>query len=329
MTTHGDIRFYQRTKNNQSLSDFKKTRLRNGHIRWSYMQQTNDKIDDYFLGTLVILDDKFRSLKEVNLLPYNSHPALPIENHESIILDDNHLILATYYNQEILDPHTQQPVRVVTPIIQEQKNNQVLMEWNAAEHLELINNSLHTQLTQNKWTDFFHLNSILIDPTDDNLLISSKELSSVIKIHRKTGKTLWILGGKGDEFHLTPDQFFIGQHALSWTKTGNLMLFDNNITTTFNIHKKPFPATIFGASRILQFQLDQQNKKLLGFKAITLPYKSFSMANVYETSFGFVIGYGAYRPVAMQLLDTKGASLLTLHLLDDMNSYKAYYLSNP
>lgn len=327
ISTDGDVLFYRRAPLGTKFSDFKKTVLDTGTSCWTYMQQTEPFRPDqtYFLGELNVLDAHFRPLKKVRFLPYDTHPALPIENHESLMLGDNHFILTSYQRQEILDPKTQNPVRITAPIIQEQKDGQVVMEWNGAQDALLIEKSLHPHLTPAAWTDFFHLNSVLIDPKDGHLLLSGREISSVVKIDRKTGKVLWILGGKGDEFNLKPEQFFIGQHTLSWADEDTLMLFDNNATHSFNRTNKPFPAALSPVSRILTFTLNQKDKKVIDFKALPLSYQSGAMGNVYKTPFGFVVGYGDHRPEAVHLLDANGKILSTLYILNDLYSYKAYY----
>ena len=43
-------------------------------------------------------------------------------------------------------------------------------------------------------------------------MCSFRNIDSILKIERGTGKILWILGGKGDHFGLTEEQKFSRQH---------------------------------------------------------------------------------------------------------------------
>ena len=53
----------------------------------------------------------------------------------------------------------------------------------------------------NTW-DYFHVNAITIDPTDNNLVISSRNTSACYKVDRKTGRVIWKLGGKHSDFRM-------------------------------------------------------------------------------------------------------------------------------
>jgi len=86
--------------------------------------------------------------------------------------------------------------------------------------------------------DWFHSNATTYDPGDDSLIVSSRE-NFVIKVDYQTGEIIWILGD--------PDKYWwsfpslrakaltldssglhpIGQHAVSLTSDGLLLLFNN------------------------------------------------------------------------------------------------------
>ena len=75
--------------------------------------------------------------------------------------------------------------------------------------------------------DYFHMNSIAIDPDDGNLIISSRNLWQVYKIQRRTGKTLWRLGGIGSDFDLPRRARFAFQHHVVPHPGGLYTMFDN------------------------------------------------------------------------------------------------------
>jgi arylsulfate sulfotransferase len=86
--------------------------------------------------------------------------------------------------------------------------------------------------------DWFHSNSAIYDPRDDSVIVSSRE-NFVIKLDYKTGAIIWILGDptkywytfpslRAKAITLAPGGLYpIGQHGLSITSDGLLMLFND------------------------------------------------------------------------------------------------------
>jgi arylsulfate sulfotransferase len=87
-------------------------------------------------------------------------------------------------------------------------------------------------------TDWFHMNSSVYDPANDSVIISSRE-NFVIDLDYNTGAINWILGDptkywytfpslRAKALALTPGGLYpIGQHAVSLTPAGHLMLFND------------------------------------------------------------------------------------------------------
>lgn len=88
--------------------------------------------------------------------------------------------------------------------------------------------------------DWFHSNSAIYDSQDDSVIVSSRE-NFVIKLDYKTGAVIWILGDptkywstfpslRAKALTLAPGGLYpIGQHALSITPDGLLMLFNDGL----------------------------------------------------------------------------------------------------
>ena len=86
--------------------------------------------------------------------------------------------------------------------------------------------------------DWFHMNAATYDASDDSLIVSSRE-NFVIKLDYRTGAIRWILGDPAKYWHLFPSLRAkslaieegslapIGQHAVSITSDGHLMVFNN------------------------------------------------------------------------------------------------------
>jgi arylsulfate sulfotransferase len=88
--------------------------------------------------------------------------------------------------------------------------------------------------------DWFHSNSAIYDPSDDSVIVSSRE-NFVIKLDYRTGAIKWILGDptkywytfpslRAKALTLAPGGLYpIGQHGLSITPHGLLMLFNDGL----------------------------------------------------------------------------------------------------
>jgi len=88
--------------------------------------------------------------------------------------------------------------------------------------------------------DWFHMNSAIYDPGDDSIIVSSRE-NFVVKCDYQTGNIKWILGDptkywytfpslKAKAVALAPPGIYpVGQHALSITHDGLLMLFNDGL----------------------------------------------------------------------------------------------------
>ena len=88
--------------------------------------------------------------------------------------------------------------------------------------------------------DWFHNNAATYDPSDDSVIISSRE-NFVIKLDYHSGNIIWILGDptkywytfpslRAKALTLTPGGLYpIGQHAVSITTDGHLLLFNDGL----------------------------------------------------------------------------------------------------
>jgi hypothetical protein len=100
----------------------------------------------------------------------------------------------------------------------------VLLEWRSLEHIP-ITDSFFPPKTWYGY-DYLHVNSIDITP-DGHLLLSARHTWGVYKIHRKTGKVLWRMGGKDSDFALDNDAEFYWQHDARHRPDGTISVFDD------------------------------------------------------------------------------------------------------
>ncbi|MDN4059921.1 aryl-sulfate sulfotransferase [Massilia sp. YIM B02769] len=154
--------------------------------------------------------------------------------------------------------------------------------------------------------DWFHMNSAIYVPADDSLLVSSRE-NFVVKLDYKTGHIKWLLGDTTKHWyvdypslralalHLTAGKPPIGQHTLSLTANGELLLFNNGYGSVL----QP-PGTSPGITR----NFSTPSRYVIDEKAGTAaevwtyapepPIYSSVCSSVYETTAGnYVVGYSA------------------------------------
>ncbi|MCB9046448.1 MAG: aryl-sulfate sulfotransferase [Chitinophagales bacterium] len=305
-----------------ALLDFARWKV-NGQYRYSYIAldptiQTMKGVG-YMPGHVTILNENLDEINQLLLLPYNGRTmALPVDAHDFIYLDDDHYITMSYVETAVdnipasLNPA--QDIKVVACIIQEVKNGQVVFEWNATDYPEFYTTSVEGNDFTNSSAvrDYAHLNSIFIDPNDNNIVASFRNLDQVVKIHRQTGKILWRLGGTNSDFVLNTQQKFLRQHHATITKGDNtLLMFDNGDQTL-----RPY-------SRVVEFKLNEVTRVVTGFKAIDVPENAFGqyMGSVQKTGNSYFIGCGSASKIYE--VDNKTLQVIFQKKLDGP-SYRSY-----
>ncbi|MGH9293611.1 MAG: arylsulfotransferase family protein, partial [Acidimicrobiales bacterium] len=75
--------------------------------------------------------------------------------------------------------------------------------------------------------DYFHINSVAVDPDDGHFVVSGRNTWAAYKIHRRTGEVIWRLGGRRSAFEMGRDASFAYQHDVTPQRGGNYTIFDN------------------------------------------------------------------------------------------------------
>jgi hypothetical protein len=285
------------TRNNTSTAavNFKKWVVGN-KVRYTYME-FDPKAYQISQGilpcTAVVLDQNLNEIKRVRLLPFSGRTASDadaVDAHEFIYLDDNHFITLSYFQKMVNNiPSSLNPVSncmVVAPIIQEIQNDHVVWEWDGSNYSELYLQSIEGNAFSNANVvhDYVHMNSMIIDPSDGNLICSMRNLNQVIKINRTAGDIMWRLGGTNTDFPMTADMKFLRQHNVTLTDNNRtLLVFDNGEAT-----ERPY-------TRVDEFQLDMEGKTVTSFKAFKLPDGIFAqyMGSVQKRGDTYFIGCGS------------------------------------
>lgn len=227
-----------------------------------------------------VLDEEFREIDRISLIPFNGSTFAEVDLHELLMLDVGHYVVPAYVPKQVNNDPTRpgQTVNVTAAVIQEIQNGSVVMQWDSTDYPELYAFS-----TAGNGNDYAHLNSIDIDPRDGHFVASFRHLDCVMKIHRTTGEILWILGGPGDQFGLTPDQRISHGHDARMSANGGLTLFDNG--------------NAFLRSRVVRVTLDESAKTVLTFESFTLDghFSSFMGSAQFLDANTLVAGWGGRR----------------------------------
>lgn len=94
------------------------------------------------------------------------------------------------------------------------RDGRKVWEWRAWEHLDPAKDVITAiQDSRSEWT---HGNAVIELP-DGDLLVSFRNISTIIKIHRQSGEVVWKLGAPP----------LSGQHAPTPLASGNILIFDN------------------------------------------------------------------------------------------------------
>lgn len=245
----------------------------NNQVRYTYFKTEGNNllegVTTTSIGYQYICDSAFNILKKVKLVSNGSVDTDvqdKIDSHDFILLGDDHYILFTYYLKQPSNiPQELNPaagVTVVDNIIQEIQNDKVIWQWEGSAFPEMYTASIeYNDFTSTSTPqDYMHLNSMYIDPKDNNLICSFRHLNQVMKINRTTGEIIWRLGGTNSDFALTEDQKFLRQHyahLLSDNKT--MILLDNGDAT-----ERPY-------SRVVELELDETNKTITSSTTYKIP----------------------------------------------------------
>jgi len=183
--------------------------------------------------------------------------------HDLKLLPNGHALLLGVDNRVVdmsrMVPGGRVDARVTGSLIQEiDANHELVFEWHGLDHIPITNSFI--DLTQ-PVLDYTHENAVNIDPTDNNLLVSFRHTSEIVKINRSTGQVVWRLGGKMNQFNFVNEHaenapfYTVGQHNVHRLANGNLIYFDNGNLAGASTYP---PDRTY--SRAVEYALDEVNK---------------------------------------------------------------------
>ncbi len=202
--------------------------------------------------------------KDETLTPVKSvtTPGFTLDQHDIKLLPNGHALL---FGQEFRTVDMSQVVSggktaatITGGVIQEvDASNRVVFQWHTFDYIAITNT--FADMTQANF-DYAHINAVTLDPTDNNLLVSLRTTSEIVKISRRTGQVMWRLGGKRNQFTFIGEHpenapyYTVGQHDVHRLANGNLLYFDNG-----NISGGGLTPNDRTYSRAVEYAIDETN----------------------------------------------------------------------
>lgn len=176
-----------------------------------------------------ILDDTYAVIKTVS-----AQKGCISDIHEFLLTPrDTALLLSTKKVQMDLTPYGgPQDGFIQDFAIQEidLHTNKLLFFWDALEHIPLTDSyqsASSAKSSDNIW-DVYHLNSIGLTDTPDDIIVSSRSTWTIYRINKPTGNIVWRLGGKQSDFAIESGGEFSWQHDARFLHNNQVSLFDDN-----------------------------------------------------------------------------------------------------
>jgi len=159
----------------------------------------------------------------------------------------------------------------------------VMFEWHADGHVSFGDSFARVLFYPWEPWDFFHINSVSLDPWGDgNFIVSSRNTWAAYEIDHVTGDVLWRLGGRHSSFAMGPGTGTAWQHDVRWQPDRTLTIFDNGANP--GVHRE---------SRAIRERIDWAHRKVTLVGRYTGRILSGSQGNAQTLPGGNVfVGWG-------------------------------------
>jgi hypothetical protein len=206
--------------------------------------------------------------------------------------------------------------RIVEGIVREVdvETGKVLFEWRGLDHLDITESYESIRKRYGVSWDYLHLNSVDVD-TDGHLLLSARHTWAAYKIHRRTGRVIWRLGGKRSSFRMDRDLRFSWQHDARAQGRDRVRIFDNAAAS------KP----VRPESRVITLDLDRERRRATLVQEIEHPRRlsAGTQANAQRLANGHtVVGWGSRGHFSE--FDRRGRMLFDARVQKGFDTYRAY-----
>jgi hypothetical protein len=154
------------------------------------------------------------------------------------------------------------------PVLEFAADGSVIRRWSLLDILKPTRIGFDGARGLPEDADWAHANSVWFDQADDSMLVSLRHQDAVVKISRRTGELIWILGSPAnwsgfEDFLLSPSgsdfKWQYHQHSPKITPQGTMLLFDNgNHKASPFTEEIPTPAES-NQSRAVEYAIDNEN----------------------------------------------------------------------
>ena len=185
----------------------------------------------------------------------------------------NGRLVKDYYTSET-DPDAPRKDAMVMgdSVIEFDRTGKVLWRWDSWDHLDPYRIGYGTLGAY--WpvrgfpehADWTHGNGLAYDASDDSIIISLRHQDAILKIDRKSGDIVWILGEHSDWSEALQSKLLDPIGALSWpyhqhnprlAPDGNVVVFDNGIHRARPFTGVPRQSEQDSYSRGVEFKVDE------------------------------------------------------------------------
>lgn len=250
-----------------------------------------------------------------------------IEPHDCLVLSVNplHIISQRYVGNQktIVDGEE----RTVTSLhVEEQYDGKRVWLWKSEDYPELWKDSHYKGNNE----DYLHNNTICIDK-DNNLVLNNKQANQILVISRTwsddthigtIGDILWKIGGnRGSNYNYDVETRIKTTTEQQWYECHDAIVNNEGLYTLFDNKSS-------GSSRIVEFNIDTENKAVKNFNSFTYQsYRGRYMGSVDILADGiFLVSWGSLRSAGtpnIGIYDFKNQKKI-FELKFESDSYSAY-----
>lgn len=181
-----------------------------------------DTVSGYGRGRGTILDSSYRPIGQIR----GAH-GRRADLHELLLTPQGTALLTCFPDTVPADLSSiggSSAGHALQSVIQEVdvRTGRLLFEWRSLDHIPVT----ESYYPVGGVYDYLHVNSIDVTP-DGHLLVSARHTCALYKLHRRTGRVLWRLGGKRSDFAMRRGARFAWQHDARIHSGGRISLFDD------------------------------------------------------------------------------------------------------
>ncbi len=190
----------------------------------------------------------------------------------------------------------------------------VMFQWTSLDHVALAESyaSARNSSTSSPF-DFFHINSINVDP-DGTLLVSARNTWTIYEIDPRTGEIDWRLGGKRSSFAMGAGSTTAWQHDPRVLPDGAISIFDNGASP--DVHRQSRGIVVTLNAQAGSAALDEQIVH-------PPPLLADSQGNMQALENGdWFVGWG--QDPALSEFSASGALLFDAHFPAHTQSYRDF-----